>query len=113
MKRIKLDKAAVESLFEESTQQSDILIGLYRMVFPDYDQIEELDGWPTVNVGTWVEIARRFRDFDLRHHPEVMAGGLWMNTGFSSLEAADDLKDWEVDLSTCSVRWKQDLEVAK
>lgn len=97
-------------LFKKNTHQLDVLIGLYRLVYPNYDQIANLEGWPTINEKTWLEIAAMFRDFDTEHHPEVMCGGCWMNTGFSTLEAADDLENWEVDKTTCKVILKNDKE---
>jgi len=103
MNRIILDKEKVKLLFEENSHQSDVLVGLYRMAYPDYDQIAKIDGWPTINQKTWMTIAGLFRDFDIEHHPEVMSGGCWLNTGFSTLAATEDLKDWEVDLTTCEV----------
>jgi len=90
-------------LFENNSHQLEVLIGLYRLVYPNYEQISTIDGWPTINRKTWMTIAGMFREFDIKHHPEVMSGGCWMNTGFSTLEAAEDLKDWEVDKSTCKV----------
>ena len=111
MNRIILDEEKVKLLFSKNSHQSDVLVGLYRMAYPDYDLIFKIDGWPTINKKTWMTIAGLFRDFDAKHHPEVMSGGCWMNTGFSTLDAAaEDLEDWEVDISTCEVILKKDRE---
>jgi len=110
MNKIILDKERVKVLFEKNTHQQDVLIELYRMAYPNYDQLSKIDGWPTINKKTWMTIASLFRDFDAKHHPEVMSGGCWMNTGFSTLDAADDLQDWEVDKTTCEIILKKDRE---
>jgi hypothetical protein len=75
--------------------QEAVLIALYRTVLPDWDRIEKLNGWPSCNKNTWKYIAKRFMEFDSHHHPECVAGGAWMNTGFSTL-AGDELPDWKV-----------------
>jgi hypothetical protein len=47
-----------------------------------------------------------FMDFDQVHHPQVMAGGCWMNNGFSTIERAK-LRDWDVSLEGVAVRYKE------
>jgi len=49
-------------------------------------------------------------DFDQVHHPNVMAGGCWMNTGFSTLQGAK-LRDWEVSLEGVEVCWKASIKI--
>ena len=105
-KRIRLTEAAVRACFDNQTNQGDVLITIYRLVFPDWDAIDRIEGWPSVNERTWTTIVRLFMDFDQVHHPNVMAGGCWMNTGFSTLQGAE-LRDWEVSLEGVEVRRKQ------
>ena len=83
-------------LLPEPSEQSDALIAIYKMVFPEWDQIASLDGWPKCNKTTWKAICSLFMEFDRAHHVDVMPGGLWMNNGFSSRDS-DHLKDWEVE----------------
>jgi hypothetical protein len=47
--RIRLTEAAVRACFENHTHQADVLIAIYRLVFPDWDDIAQLDSWPAVN----------------------------------------------------------------
>jgi hypothetical protein len=101
--RIRLSAAAVQACFENQTHQGDVLIALYRLVFPDWDDIDQIEGWPSVNEKTWKAIARMSMDFDKVHHPNVMAGGCWMNSGFSTMHGAK-LRDWEVSLQGIEVR---------
>lgn len=99
---MKLNQKEVEKLFEECNHQSDVIIGIYKMVFPQWNDIEKIDGWPTINKETSEKLFKLFIAFDKKYHPGVMAGGLWMKNGFSTL-AGDNLALWEVDSETCKV----------
>ena len=109
MSLIKLDLEKVEEVFRNSTHQGEVLEKLYRMVFPDWDRIERLEGWPVVNRGTWKHIAKLFMEFDKKHHPEVLPGGLWLNKGFSW---DDEVPAGYVDLERCKIIYKE-KEVGK
>jgi hypothetical protein len=65
----RLTETAVRACFEQQTQ-ADVLIAIYRLVFHDFDDIDQFDGWPSINDKTWKAIARMFMDFDRVHHPE-------------------------------------------
>ena len=65
------------------------------MVFPNWDDIEKVDGFPKISSKTNEYLFRKFRTFDREHHPKVMASGLWLNNGFSSLDG-NELKFMEV-----------------
>jgi len=92
---VKLDREAVRNVFETAESQAEAIVELYKMVFPDWDAIEKVHGWPTCNKFTSQEIGRLFMEFDRKHHPEVLQGGLWLNSGFSTLEG-EHLPDWEI-----------------
>jgi hypothetical protein len=92
---MKLKKKDVALLFSVYEHQADILIHLYRMVFPNWDDIERMDGWPKVNKATSRWIWDKFVAFDKVYHPDVMNGGAWFNSGFSCQES-EGLKNWEV-----------------
>ena len=93
---VQLDKEAAEELFVSSSHQADVIIGLYKMAYPDvWDKIASLKGFPKVNKHTAEELCRMFIDFDIKHHPKVMSGGLWLNNGFSS--SGNYLDDWQVE----------------
>lgn len=77
----------IRKLFsEEDTNQSKILIGIYALVVPDWDQLKAVDGWPHIAREPWMEISDLFLDFDRKNHPNVMPGGLWIDSGFGSAE---------------------------
>ena len=96
----------IDAFFEGQNHQADVLIGLYKFVFPDWDNIVSLDGYPTVNEHTWKYICEKFIAFDKIYHPDVFAGGLFMNKGFSV-----DYKltqDWKVYIDDCKAEYKND-----
>lgn len=89
-------------LWRPICDQGLMLEALYRMIFPDWDRIIALDGWPECNKATAVYITKRFMEFDREHHPDVLNGGAWMNSGWS--QQGQDLPDWHV--RTCPVRYR-------
>lgn len=98
---MQLDKVVVEKLFVKYDHQADVLIDLYRMVYPNYDQIKKIDGFPHVNRETTNWFFDKFIDFDKLNHPEVMAGGMWMNNGFGT--SHDEKLDFMQVVKDCKV----------
>jgi hypothetical protein len=82
---IQLDRVAVEKVFETGTHQADVLIELFKMVYPNglFDQIEKINGFPICSRETSLWFARAFAKFDHQHHPNTLPGGIWLNSGFS------------------------------
>ncbi len=93
----------LQQIFEQAEHQESALIGLYKMVIPDWDKLERLEGFPVVGQEMWRYIGNLFIHFDQEHHPKVFNGGLWMNQGFSS---NDELDGWEISLDHCNVIYK-------
>lgn len=97
--RIRLDPKAVESAVKEADTESSALIAIYRMVYPNWDDIESVGDddqpWPACSETTWKRICRFFMD-----NPKtagVMPGGIWLNNGFSCrYTGSDGLPDWWV-----------------
>jgi hypothetical protein len=85
---ILLDKKAIVQLFESSLSQYDVVASLYKMVYPDWDNIQYVDGYPKVNEKTSKYLFDKFIEFDRLHHPDVMHGGMWMNCGFGMLDTS-------------------------
>ncbi|WDP89024.1 MAG: hypothetical protein HUN04_04470 [Desulfobacter sp.] len=90
----------LQQIFEQAEHQQAALIGLYKMIFPNWERIERLEGHPVVGRHMWRYIANLFIDFDQRHHPKVFKGGLWVSTGFSS---SNELGPWEISFDRCRV----------
>jgi len=98
----KLDKKALQhrlqQVFETAEHQDSALIGIYKLFIPDWENIKQLEGFPTVGKEMWQYICQLFIDFDQQHHPEVFKGGIWLNNGFSSDGSLDP---WEISFSQC------------
>ena len=58
-KVLTLSKKAIEGLFEQCTHQNDVIVGIYKMVFPDWDNIENYTEWLTERL---VEVQRVLKD---------------------------------------------------
>ena len=93
----------IDLFFEDKDDQSEVFLGLYKFVFPEWDNIESINGYPTISNATSQYIFERFIAFDKIFHPDVMAGGLWMNRGFS---IDHNMPDWKVYLDECEVIYK-------
>lgn len=100
---IKVCQKKIDKVFERCEHQQDVLIELYKLVFPDWDFIEKIEDWPTCGKELWEYICKKFIRFDKTFHPDVFAGGAWMNNGFSWNENMDG---WSINKHTCSVFYK-------
>lgn len=110
MNTITLDPVAIREIFAKpDIRQADALVDIYRLIYPDWDEIESIGtpghSWPQCNRHTWGEICRHFQKLDeaanrLRaYDKQVMPGGLWLNSGLSATDPnCEELKDWEVRL---------------
>ena len=97
-------KEAIDAIFETHDHQSDVGEALYRLAFPNLDEIKSIDGWPGVGKEAGLYIIQKFMAFDRKHHPDVLNGGLWMNKGFSTHDgAAMGLGSWELSTDNCKV----------
>lgn len=57
----------------------DAIISLYRAVIDNFDEIEDIDGWPTIG---FHESEKIYKAISNRFGTEAMF--VWMNKGFSS-----------------------------
>ena len=109
---IQTETIPVEPLWEVlpgPCSQLDVMLALYKIAFPQWDNIAAVDGWPKVSHRTWEYICDLFREFDRRMAPGVFAGGAWMNQGFSTL-GSENMPDWKIDTSGCKITY---TDVAK
>jgi hypothetical protein len=97
---LKTLKEHIEAIFCKHGHQENVLIDLYRIVFPDWDKIRRIEGFPEAGNALWKFICDLFIDFDRKHHPDCLKGGAWMNSGFSS---NSKLGSWEISLDNCNV----------
>ena len=93
-------KQHIKATIEQHKHQSDALIDIYMMVFPDWDQIKQIEGHPEVGKSLWKFIFKQFSELDRKYHPKVYPGVIWFNTGFSS---NTELDPWELSFENCTV----------
>ena len=90
----------LQEIFEESDHQGSVIVKLYKMLFPDWEKIQRIEGFPSVGKALDEYIFNLFIEFDREHHPECFNGGSWLNQGFSS---NDKLEPWAISLENCKV----------
>ena len=90
----------LQQIFEQAEHQNSALVRIYKLIIPDWDKIERLEGFPEVGQEMWTYICQLFIDLDQRHHPQVLNGGLWINSGFASSEKLDP---WEISFDRCRI----------
>ncbi len=90
----------IRTIFEKHAHQADVIIDIYKLVFPDWDSIKKVDEPPEAGSSLWKFICGQFIDFDSKHHPKVFKGGIWLNNGFSSNSKLDP---WELSFKNCQV----------
>jgi len=97
---MKLNPETVDGIFEKAEHQAEALIAIYRLVFPDWDDIKAVDGFPVIGQEGWLYICDHFIELDKARHPGVWKGGLWLNKGFSS---SNEVSGWEVSLDSVKI----------
>ena len=90
----------LQEIFEESDHQSSVIVKLYKMLFPDWEKIQRIEGFPSVGKALNEYIFNLFIEFDRIHHSGCYHGGSWLNQGFSS---SDKLGPWDISLDRCNV----------
>jgi hypothetical protein len=103
MKKI-ITKEMIEEIFNTCNHQTDAAIALYKLAFPEWDNIQSIDGWPTAGKELNEEIFKQFGEFDKKYHPDVMPAGLWLNKGFSTLDKS--IVGWELSTHSCTVTYQ-------
>lgn len=88
----------IKAIFEKHNHQHNVLIDLYKMVFPDWHKINKIEGYPQVGDALWKFICLCFQEFDRQNHPDCLPGGAWMNRGFS---VNRELSPWEISFENC------------
>ena len=97
-------KSHIENIFEQHDHQDEVISSIYAMIFPQWNDIEQLHGHPVCGTDLWHYICELFIKFDKIHHPRCMAGGAWINYGFS-VDA--QLEPRGINLSSCFITYKE------
>ena len=101
---VKLDWEYIGAIFRRAQNQGEALEALYRMVFgADWLRTKKLHGYPAMNPEDHQQLSKMFMEFDREHHPNVLPGGLWLNSGFSS---SNFVPKGQVDLSGCVLEFE-------
>lgn len=93
-------KTYIQSIFSKHDHQRKVMADLYKLILPDWEKIEKIEGYPEAGRELSIFISKQFMQFDRKHHPGCMPRGAWMNTGFSS---KSNLDPWQVSLKNCRV----------
>jgi hypothetical protein len=91
-------KERILEVFAKNTDQHYAIVGVYRLVIPDWDEIEKLVGYPEAGMELCLFICQQCMEFDRKYHPNCMPGGVWMNWGFSS---NSELDPWGISFENC------------
>jgi hypothetical protein len=97
-------KKSITAIFDRCDYQQEVLIELYKLLFPGWSAIAEIKGYPDAGCDLWHFICRLFQEFDRKHHPDCMPGGLWMNVGFSM---DSNLEPWGVCFKNCHLQYRE------
>ena len=93
-------KTYIQSIFNKHDHQKKVMVDLYKLVLPDWEKIEKIEGYPEAGWELSIYISELFMQFDRKHHPSCMPGGAWLNTGFS---VNRNLGAWQISLKNCRV----------
>lgn len=105
-KSVDLPMSRIDRIFEMYNHQAMVLSALYQAAFPDMHGIKCIGEYPTVSLETSDYIWNKFRSFDKVHHPEVIAGGAWLNRGFGYSHSCPS---WQVRHIPADVEYYEDL----
>lgn len=98
---IQLSADHIAAVFTAAQTQEDYILGLFRLVHPDFDQIKGFSGAPVCSPDTWKRICQLAQDVDGRlnktrdYDKQILPGGAWMNYGFSA-RGGEELPLWAV-----------------
>ena len=103
MNTVTLNKDEVQAVVLQAESETKAVVAIFQMVYPNFDEIKSVDGYPHCNTATWKRICQWMQDLterlnkDRRYDKQVMPGGAWLNWGFSCHgDACKELKDWQV-----------------
>ncbi len=90
----------IQEIFDYASSNTEALVEIYKLVFPDIEQIQKIKGHPVADKNLWTYIWRMFIQLDRKCHPQEFAGAIWINKGFGMNSG---LASWSIDLSKCKV----------
>ena len=108
MVTVTLTKEQIDKIFDEATHQADYVLGLYKSVVKEWDQIQDMNQFPYCHPKLNEYLFDKAIKFDRQHHPNVISGGAWMNNGFGGAEIKNDLTlgEWDVKYDPAKLIFK-------
>ncbi|MFC1745771.1 hypothetical protein ACFL35_17395 [Candidatus Riflebacteria bacterium] len=98
VKRVMLPEKKIREMFQTAECSADILGYLYELAYDKEHLKEKSVSWPTINNRTNSTLFQLFIKLDRAKSPRFLAGGLWMDKGFSEF-GGDHLQDWEAEVT--------------
>ena len=83
MKNVKLTKQVINNIFETCKDPATATSRLYNAVIPKYNKVSKVGHYPIASKSTALYIYNKFIELEDAHPSGCLAGGLWMNLGFS------------------------------
>ena len=101
VRKVTLTKEQIDEVFEKSRNRVEYILRLYELVIgPDFNDCKKVKDWPKAGPKVHEYITLKAIEFDRKHCPDCLPGGLWLNYGFS---LDKNLGDWEVDISEVEI----------
>ncbi len=106
-----LTRLEIDRIFGAAEHQQDYVIELHKSALQlfgvSWDDVKRLDGYVKIAKGGNKYIYHKAIDFDKEHHPRVIAGGSWMNSGFSSYDNdLDNAADVMFEVTILSITYQ-------
>jgi hypothetical protein len=89
---MKVTKEQIDEVFQEAKKQKDYVLGLYRLVHPDWDNIKEVTDFPKAGTAVSQYIWESVLEWDWKN-VVTFRGGAWLNSGFTT---DNELDPWEI-----------------
>lgn len=103
-----LSKDTIDTIFEIANEQGDYCLGLYSYVISNWNAVVNVEGYPKISPETGEYIFSKAIAYDKEHHPNVLAGGLWLNYGFS---LDKNVEPWTVQYDEDIIEYGTELEL--
>ena len=95
-----ISKEQIDEVFAKAEEhpephQADAMEEIYKLMIPEWDRVKKVHGWPHVGKALAYYCIEKFREFDKKHHPNVLPAEIWINNGPGADERLDA---WEYSM---------------
>ena len=88
---LQLPQETIESFINDAETEVDAALALYKHVYPNWDDMQDIDGYPSVSETTGKFIMNALQE---KFGKGKALLGVWFNKGFSTLKPG--VPDWQV-----------------